>query len=65
MQCSRCGGLMVIERFDDLQSATWQLYFYGLRCLLCGEIIDPIILLNRAAIGSSFVHCGGIESKGV
>jgi hypothetical protein len=55
MQCSRCGGLMVIERFDDFQS-TWQFYFYGLRCLLCGEIIDPLVLLNRAAIGSSLVH---------
>jgi len=35
-QCSRCGGLMVIERFDDLQSS-WNSNFYGLRCLLCGE----------------------------
>jgi hypothetical protein len=56
MQCSRCGGLMVIERFDDLQSGTWPLYFYGLRCLLCGEIIDPMVLLNRKAIVSSLVH---------
>ena len=22
-------------------------YFFGMRCLLCGDIIDPVILLHR------------------
>ncbi len=39
-QCQRCGGLMVQESASDpLTSA--------LRCVICGERIDPVILAHR------------------
>ena len=56
MQCARCKGLMVIERFDDVRDDTGQIHFEGLRCLLCGEIVDPMILTNRMKTGSLLVH---------
>jgi len=42
MKCHRCGGVMVHERFyggDDR--------YLGWRCVICGEIIDEVILENR------------------
>lgn len=56
MQCLRCGGLMISERFEDLGDDTGQICFYGLHCLICGEIVDPMILTNRMTVGSSLVH---------
>jgi len=56
MQCLRCNGLMVLERFDDIRDDTGQIHFEGLRCLLCGEIVDPTILTNRSTTGSLLVH---------
>jgi len=56
MQCLRCDGLMIAERFYDLEDDTGQIYFDGLRCLTCGEILDPMILINRMVAGSSLVH---------
>ena len=42
MTCRRCGGLMVWERFGQYREAFW-----GRKCIMCGEIIDDIILHNR------------------
>ena len=36
--CSRCGCLMVSDQHVDLSA---------MRCVQCGEVIDPIILQNR------------------
>jgi hypothetical protein len=47
MRCPRCKGMMVTERFQDLQDDTGQIHFHGLRCLVCGEILDPVIVKNR------------------
>ncbi|MFZ5862023.1 MAG: hypothetical protein ACOYXR_04135 [Nitrospirota bacterium] len=47
MQCSRCRGLMVVDRFTDLLDETGQITFPGWRCLACGEIVDPVIMSNR------------------
>ena len=44
MKCHRCGSLMVYERFYGPHE-----YFLGWRCVLCGEIIDQLILENRQA----------------
>ena len=41
-KCSRCGGKMVHEIFLGLAEE-----FSGLKCVICGEVIDPIILQNR------------------
>ena len=40
--CVRCNGRMTLERFGCNGS-----YFLGMRCLLCGDVIDPVILLHR------------------
>jgi hypothetical protein len=42
INCHRCGGLMVCEEFYDPHD-----HFWGWRCILCGEIIDQVILENR------------------
>jgi len=38
---------MVYEVFEDLRDDTGQLNFQGWRCMICGEILDPLILSNR------------------
>lgn len=40
-RCPRCGGLMVHEWGTDLMGHASQ------RCVLCGELIDSVILENR------------------
>jgi hypothetical protein len=40
--CHRCGGRMIFEKFYDVSSM-----FYGWHCVICGEILDPVILLHR------------------
>jgi hypothetical protein len=42
MLCQRCGGKMTFEKFYDVNNV-----FYGWRCVICGEILDPVILLHR------------------
>ncbi len=56
MQCLRCDGLMIAERFYDFEDDTGQNCFDGLRCLVCGEIVDTTILINRMAVGCSLIH---------
>lgn len=45
--CARCGGLMVVEHYIDLQDDTGQIGLTAWRCMSCGEVIDPVILQNR------------------
>jgi len=47
MQCPRCKGLMVDDWFQDIRDDTGHRYFQGKRCLVCGEVVDPVILHNR------------------
>jgi len=42
MKCHRCGSMMVYERFYGSSE-----HFLGWRCILCGEIVDQVILENR------------------
>ena len=50
MQCPRCTGLMVFERFSA-KTASDAVYGYdGWRCVVCGEVIDEIIIKNRNRI---------------
>lgn len=42
--CLRCNGCMTLERFGSKGN-----YFAGMRCMLCGDVIDPIILLHRVS----------------
>jgi len=42
MKCHRCGGAMVYEKFYGICE-----FFWGWRCIFCGEIVDQVILENR------------------
>ncbi len=42
IRCQRCGGHMAVEKFYDVNNV-----FYGWHCVICGEILDPVILLHR------------------
>jgi hypothetical protein len=46
MNCCRCGGVMTREQFYSSHD-----YFWGWRCIACGEILDEIILANRRNYG--------------
>jgi len=41
-RCLRCGGRMIFEKFYDVNNI-----FFGWHCVICGEILDPVILLHR------------------
>ncbi len=41
-QCQRCGGRMMFEKFYGGNNS-----FSGWRCMICGDILDPVILLHR------------------
>ena len=41
-KCLRCKGAMSYDRFYGLQEQFW-----GWKCVICGEIVDPVILKNR------------------
>ena len=47
MNCSKCGGLMIFEEFARTATEEKRWLYEGWRCVHCGEIIDPVILLNR------------------
>src|SRR5512137_1079504 len=42
IHCQRCGGKMIFEKFYDVSNV-----FFGWHCVICGEILDPVILLHR------------------
>jgi hypothetical protein len=42
VKCLRCGGAMIYETFYGLNEE-----FGGFKCVICGDIIDPLILQNR------------------
>jgi hypothetical protein len=50
--CDRCHGLMVEEELRDwgggyVSSDLW-------RCILCGEVVDPVIRMNRKKVQMCF-----------
>ena len=42
MKCTRCNSAMNYQKFYNTQG-----YFWGWRCIFCGEVLDPVILENR------------------
>lgn len=47
MQCRRCHNPMVEETFVDMQSDTTPASFPGWRCMICGFILDPLIMRHQ------------------
>lgn len=54
--CARCGGLMVVEHYIDLQDDTGQIGLTALRCTSCGEVIDRVILENRFSPAPNLIY---------
>lgn len=46
-QCLRCGGLLVIDHCLDLLNVAGQIDVEVMRCVLCGDIVDSVILRHR------------------
>lgn len=46
-RCNRCDGAMSFESFTDREEGSNDRRYEGWRCVHCGEIVDPLILLNR------------------
>ncbi|OGW65062.1 MAG: hypothetical protein A3H49_10255 [Nitrospirae bacterium RIFCSPLOWO2_02_FULL_62_14] len=42
MDCPKCKGLMMLERFSD-----FFLIFYAWKCINCGSIVDRTITANK------------------
>ncbi|MBI3603020.1 MAG: hypothetical protein HY205_01025 [Nitrospirae bacterium] len=42
MECPKCNGLMMLERFSD-----FFIIFHAWKCINCGSIIDRTISNNR------------------
>lgn len=47
MKCTRCHGLMVADDLLDLQESYLPMWMRGLRCVACGNIVDPLINRHR------------------
>lgn len=47
-QCLRCRGLTVVEDLcgDTASAPGWELTVR--RCVICGDVVDPVILEHRA-----------------
>ena len=48
MECPKCKGLMMLERFSD-----FFLICYAWKCINCGSIIDRTISMNRRKSSAS------------
>ncbi len=46
MNCLRCNSPMFLEVYDD-QLGTQGQRFPAMHCVLCGDIVDPVILAHR------------------
>ena len=57
MSCHRCGGRMISEKFYDISSI-----FIGWHCVICGEILDPVILLHRLSQNANLAIPEGEEN---
>lgn len=63
MDCPKCKGLMMLERFSD-----FFLVFYAWKCVNCGAVIDRTIANNRknslAAKAAKTVEAATVEQVG-
>ena len=50
IKCQRCKGWMAFEKFYGPNDV-----FFGWHCTMCGNIIDPVILLHRISQDADIV----------
>ena len=48
MRCTKCCGLMVVDHLLDMKESCLPMWMQALRCLTCGNIVDPLIHFHRA-----------------
>jgi hypothetical protein len=56
MNCPRCHGLMVGSDMLDIRESYLPMWMRGLRCVSCGNIVDPVIDRNRTSQRSATVR---------
>lgn len=56
MNCPRCHGLMVGDDLIDIRESYLPMWMRGLRCVSCGNIVDPVIDRNRTSHRSATVR---------
>ncbi len=59
--CTRCGGLMIMEYYLDLEDDSGEIGITGLRCTSCGDVIDSVILRNRLNPTPDLLH--GVKQR--
>lgn len=47
MNCHRCQGLLVEDYFFDMEESFGHLWIKGWRCVICGDVSDPLINRRR------------------
>jgi phage FluMu protein Com len=47
MDCPRCHGLMVVEKFTEMEDCSGIPWMRGWRCMNCGEVLDRVIYQRR------------------
>lgn len=52
MSCPRCSGLLIPESLEDMEST--YLKCSALKCVSCGNIVDPLITKHREQGQSSY-----------
>lgn len=52
MKCPRCNGLMIYERYQDMLEV-----FYAWRCVICGEVLDDVVIKNRDEKSGKHQRC--------
>ena len=66
MQCTRCQGMLVADYSYDHLDATNSDRIQTWRCVMCGDVVDPVILHNRrkqAALASAKPATAGVMIK--
>lgn len=47
MKCARCSGLMIADHLLDLNESYLPMWMQAMRCVTCGNIVDPLIHHHR------------------
>ncbi len=55
MNCWRCDGLMVADDLVDMEDGA-NLWLRGVRCVICGEVLDRTILGHRILQHPKLLH---------
>ena len=45
--CPRCQGFLILDDMHDVGDAVGLNLCFGMRCINCGNVIDPLIVRHR------------------